>query len=168
MVLTKEELVSALQNEVRIAVHLAKKVEPHMLDYRPTPGQRSTLEVLQYISMMGPTLLRYAVTGSTDPGIWASAETAAQALSAEATIAAIEAQREDYARILADVTDEFLREAKASGGGTAVSRGASIVNLVLCGCAAYRMQLFLYLKSCGRSELNTLNLWAGMDAPTAA
>jgi hypothetical protein len=28
----------------------------------------------------------------------------------------------------------------------------------------YRMQLFLYLKASGREELNTMNLWAGMDA----
>ena len=28
--------------------------------------------------------------------------------------------------------------------------------------------LFLYLKACGREELSTMNLWAGMDAPTAA
>jgi hypothetical protein len=34
---------------------------------------------------------------------------------------------------------------------------------VLCGYAAYRTQIFLYLKSCGREELNTMNLWAGMD-----
>ena len=26
-------------------------------------------------------------------------------------------------------------------------------------------QLFVYLKACGREELNTMNLWAGMDAP---
>jgi hypothetical protein len=47
------------------------------------------------------------------------------------------------------------------------SRGGFIVNLVLCGCAAYRTQLFLYLKACGREELSTMNLWAGMDAPAA-
>jgi hypothetical protein len=40
---------------------------------------------------------------------------------------------------------------------------------VLGQCAAYRTQLFLYLKACGREELNTMNLWVGMDAafPTA-
>jgi hypothetical protein len=27
------------------------------------------------------------------------------------------------------------------------------------------MQLFLYLKACGRDELNTMNLWVGVDAP---
>ena len=35
-------------------------------------------------------------------------------------------------------------------------RGAVLVNLVLCGCAAYRTRLFLYLKACGREELNTM------------
>jgi hypothetical protein len=52
--------------------------------------------------------------------------------------------------------------------GTKGTRGAFIVNLVLCGCAAYRTQLFVYLKACGREELTTMNLWAGMDAPAPA
>ena len=55
MVLTKEELIASLQNEVRILVHLAGKVDQSKLDYRPTPKQRSTLELLQYMAIMGPT-----------------------------------------------------------------------------------------------------------------
>ena len=43
------------------------------------------------------------------------------------------------------------------------SRGLWLVNLVLAGHAAYRTQLFCYLKSCGRDELNTFNLWQGID-----
>jgi hypothetical protein len=43
-----------------------------------------------------------------------------------------------------------------------------LVNLVAGGHAAYRTQLFLYLKACGREELNTMNLWGGVDAPAAA
>ena len=31
--------------------------------------------------------------------------------------------------------------------------------------ASCRTQLFLYLKTCGREELGTMNLWAGVDAP---
>jgi hypothetical protein len=49
----------------------------------------------------------------------------------------------------------------------ASTRGAVLVNLVLCGCAAYRTQLFLYLKACAREELNTMNRWAGVDSATA-
>ena len=48
MVLTKSELIASLQNEVRILQHLASKIDRAKLDYRPTPKQRSTIELLQY------------------------------------------------------------------------------------------------------------------------
>ena len=51
--------------------------------------------------------------------------------------------------------------------GDRASRGAFMVTFALCSCAAYRTQLFLYLKACGRDELGTMNLWAGVDAPAA-
>ncbi|HKN75946.1 MAG TPA: hypothetical protein VJW94_12280 [Candidatus Acidoferrum sp.] len=54
VVLTKEELISSLQTEVRILVHLAGKVDKSKLDCRPTPRQRNTLELLQYMAIMGP------------------------------------------------------------------------------------------------------------------
>lgn len=47
--------------------------------------------------------------------------------------------------------------------GSKASRGAWLVWMVLCHYVAYRMQLFLYLKACGREELSTMNLWAGVD-----
>ena len=62
------------------------------------------------------------------------------------------------------MSDGDLRAVIDLFGGKS-SRGAFIVNQVLCGCAAYRTQLFLYLKACGREELSTINLWAGVDAP---
>ena len=69
-----------------------------------------------------------------------------------------------YAELLADVSDaDFRAEVEIFGGKC--SRGAFLVNTVLCGCAAYRTQIFLYLKSCGRQDLNTMNLWAGVDPP---
>ena len=71
-----------------------------------------------------------------------------------------------YAALLADVSDADLRAEIDLFGGKA-TRGVFIVNQVLCGCAAYRTQLFLYLKACGREELSTMNLWAGVDAPAA-
>ena len=49
--------------------------------------------------------------------------------------------------------------------GRKSTRGSIIVNMVLSGRAAYRTQLFMYLKTCGREELGTMNLWAGVDAP---
>jgi hypothetical protein len=166
MVLTKPELVAALQNEVRVLLHLASKVDRAKLDYRPTPKQRSTIELLQYLSVMGPRWLQYARTGTFDAATWTAVEEAARARDFDQTVSAIAAHTDTYAAVLADVSDADLR-AELEGVGMKTTRGAFIVSYVLCECAVYRMQLFLYLKACGREELSTWNLRAGVDAPAA-
>jgi hypothetical protein len=171
MVLTKEELISSLQHEVRILVHLAGKVDRSKLDYRPTPKQRSTLELLQYMAIMGPTQIAVIRAGAFDraalSAAWSPAEAAAKTMSFDQAVAAIQKQSDEYARLLSGWTEAEFRS-EIDMFGTKSTRGSLLVNLVLCGHAAYRTQLFCYLKSCGREELNTMNLWGGADAPTAA
>ena len=167
MVLTKSELIESLQSEVRILLHLASKIDRSKLDYRPTPKQRSTLDLLKYLSVMGPSLVDFARAGKFDTEQWSAAEKEAQAKDFDQTLAAIAAHSDRYATALNSMSDEDFR-GEVEMFGTKGTRGAFIVNLVLCGCAAYRTQLFVYLKACGREELSTLNLWAGMDAPAPA
>ena len=159
MVLTKEELIASLQNEVRIFVHLAGKVDKSMLDYRPTPKQRSTLELVQYTAIMAPAQIVSIKSGDFSReammATWGAAEAAAKAMSFEQAVAAIQKQSSDLTNML----DLF---------GQKNSRGYLVVNLVLSGLAAYRMQLFCYLKSSGREELNTFNLWMGKDGSMSA
>jgi hypothetical protein len=99
---------------------------------------------------------------------WSPAEAAARAMSFDQAVAAIQGQSEEYARLLSGWTEaDFRGEIDMFGNKT--TRGSMLVNLVLSAHAAYRMQLFCYLKSCGRDELNTANLWMGVDgAMTAA
>ena len=167
MVLTTSELIVSLQNEVRLLLHLASKIDRSTLDYRPTPKQRSTMELLQYLSMMGPMLIRYALAkdGAFDRDAWMKLTQAAASRDLDDTLSVIAAQAEEYATLLADVPDADFRAEMTGFDGVKTTRGAFIVNLVLCGCAAYRTQLFLYLKACGREELTTANLWRGSDAP---
>jgi hypothetical protein len=165
MVLTKEELIVSLQNEVRILVHLASKVDESKVDYRPTPKQRSTLELLQYMAMMGPALVPIIKTGDFATN-WGPAAEAAKKMSYDQAVAAIQKQSDEYASLLSGWTEADFR-GEVDMFGRKSTRGALLVNMVLCGHAAYRTQLFGYLKSCGREELNTMNLWAGIDAPPA-
>jgi hypothetical protein len=167
MVLTKPELIASLQNEVRILLHLVSKVDRSKLDYRPTPKQRSTLELLQYLTIMGPGLIKATQAGSFDAAAWTAAEGAAKARDFDQTLAALGAHKDEYASLLGGMSDEDLR-GEIEMFGQKTTRGAFIVNMVLSGCAAYRTQIFLYLKACGREELSTWNLWAGMDPPPAA
>lgn len=169
MAFTKDELITSLQNEIRILLHLASKIEPTMLDYRPTPKQRSTMDLLRYLSMMGTGMLGFAFAkGGFDRDAWQAEAQAAQSRSLEQTLAVIAAQSDKMASILRNASDAELREPMSTFDGQSVTRASFVVNSILSGFAAYRMQLFLYLKACGREELSTANLWRGVDPQPAA
>ncbi len=167
MILTTSELVAALRNEVRVFLHLTTKIGQAQLHYRPTPRQRSTLELVRYMTFMGPEVMRAAATGTFDTDAWTAAEQAAGTLTLDQAIALLKRQGDDYAGMVEAFTDADLR-AEVAPFGEPSSRGAFIVNNVLCGCTAYRMQLFLYLKASGREELSSADLWSGVDAPAQA
>lgn len=167
MVLTKSELLASLKNEVRILLHLIGKIDRLHIDYRPTAKQRSTLELLRYLSVMGPTLVRWA-NGDADGAAWAAALKEADARDFDQTVATIAGQPQLYETLLAAMADEAFRAEATDFDGSKTSRGMFIIKYVLQGHAAYRTQLFLYLKSCGCDGLNTRNLWAGVDAAMTA
>jgi hypothetical protein len=169
MVLTREELIDSLREEVRILVHLAGKVDQGKHDYRPTPKQRSTLELLQYMAIMGPTQVAVIQEGAFHraglTAAWNPAEAAAKLMNFDQAVSAIEKQSEEYSRVFQGWTDADFR-AEVDVFGTKRTRGWLLVNWVLSGFAAYRTQLFCYLKSSGREELDTMNLWAGAERPS--
>ena len=167
MVLSKEELVASLQNEVRILVHLIGKVQPRMIDYRPTPKQRSTIELLRYLTNMGPLLLPAIKSGQFDTAAWQAATESAAAKTFEQIAASIATLSDQYEKLVDGFSDADFR-GEIEMFGRKQSRGAHIVGLVLGGHAAYRTQLFMYLKANGRDELNTFNLWGGVDGTMQA
>lgn len=162
MVLTKAELVASLQNEVRILLHLAGKVDAKSLDYRPTPKQRSTIEWLRYLTLMGPALTTAAKTGTFDGAAWGAAQAKADAMNLEQVTAEIAKQSDFFAQEIGGMADaDFRTEVEIFG--QKFSKGSFLVNMVLSGYAAYRTQIFNHLKACGREELTTANLWRGVD-----
>lgn len=167
MVLTKPELAAALHKEVRILLHLAGKLDISQLDYRPTPKQRSPLELLRYLSVMGPQLLLTAKKGTFDGAAWKAELDAADMRNLDETLAIIAGQPDEFDRLLTGMSDTDFRAEMTAFDGSTISRGAFIVSMVLGGYAAYRTQLFLYLKACGQEHLGTVNLWRGTDAAKA-
>ena len=163
MALTKQELIGSLQNEVRILLHLAGKIDRNKLDYRPTPKQRSTIELMRYLTIMGRGLVGAIKTGTFDGAAWGAAAAAAEKKNLDEVLADIASLSDFYAAELSPMTDADFAGQVALFSPDKQSRGLWLVNLVLAGHAAYRTQLFLYLKACGRDELNTLNLWQGVD-----
>ncbi|MDZ4674376.1 MAG: hypothetical protein SGI84_07975 [Gemmatimonadota bacterium] len=165
MILTKDELIAALQDDTRIVLHLIGKIDRSRLDYRPTPNQRSTIEVVRYISMMGPTIMEYATAAKPDLAVWGAAEEASVARDLDQCAAVIAGHGARYAGMLGGLSDADFRSEVADFDGSQTPRGKLIATWVLCGTAAYRMQLFLYLKASGREDLSTNDLWSGVDTP---
>src|SRR4030095_13928410 len=117
MVLTKSELIASLQHEVHVLLHLASKIDRGQLDYRPTPKQRSTFELLKYLSYMGPVMVEAANAGGFDRSAWGAETQAAEMRDFDETLAAIAAQRDTYASRLGAMSDADLR-----GGSESVGR----------------------------------------------
>lgn len=167
MVLTKDELIGRLRHEVRILLHLLSKVDPAKVDYRPTPTQRSLLELLQYLTVFPPIHLRTIKEGVLEMSAWREAWQTGEAAGRKRTLRdvkeALESQSSLISELVGSLTDEELR-APMEMFGSKGTRGSLLVWMVLCHYVAYRMQLFLYLKECGREELSTVDLWAGVDA----
>src|SRR5258705_11287680 len=126
MVLTKDELIGCLRHEVRILVHLASKVDPAKLDYRPTPKQRSTLELLQYMAIMGPTQIALIKAGTFNrPALSAAcspAEAIAKTMNFEQAVDAIKKQPDEYVRFLGGWTESVFRR-EIDRFGTKTTRG---------------------------------------------
>src|SRR5262249_12699870 len=149
MVLTKSELITSLKHEVHVLSHLAGKLDRSSVDYRPTPKQRSALELLQYLTVMGPELVKSAKAGAMGGASVGAAMQAGTARDFDQTLQTIAGMGAAMEALLADIPDAAFRE-EIEMFGNKSSRGAFLVNLVLCGYAAYRTQLFVYLKACGR------------------
>lgn len=168
MVLTKDELIGSLKDEIRILLHLVSKADPKQLDYRASEKQRSTLELLQYLTIVGPIHLRTIASDafSMDEfgNMWSTEGKAAASRGLEETRQEIGTLAAMFSEVIGAMSDEDLR-APIEMFGQKASRGLWIVRLVLNHYVAYRMQLFLYLKASGREELNTMNLWVGVDGP---
>ena len=168
MILTKSELIGTLQQEVRILLHLAGKVEG--VDARLPADTEAAQHARASANMaiMGPTQLTVIESGAFDrptlSATWSPAEAEAKKMSFDQAVAAIGQHSDEYARRLGAWTDaDFRKEVDVFGRKS--SRDLLVITQVLNGHAAYRTQLFLYLKACGREELGTMNLWAGADMP---
>src|SRR5436190_20643189 len=124
MILTKSELLASLQKEVRILLHLASKIDRSQLDYRPTAKQRSTIELLQYLSYMGPSMLRYAKGEHLDQDAWANIVKTVGSRGFAETLAEIETHSEKYAALLAEMDDAAFRAEVTGFDGAKTSCGS--------------------------------------------
>ena len=111
--------------------------------------------------------MKSALAGGFQQEEWVSRAQAASGMTFDQLVSALGTHADEYKALLTNQPDEAFRKEVAMFGGSHQSVGSFIVSLVLGGAAAYRTQLFCYLKACGRTELGTPNLWRGVDPAPA-
>ena len=156
--ITKDQFVQSLLNETRIVKHLFTKIPENAYDYRPTPGQRSTLELLQYIALIVGSAIE--LTGGKADA-FADFKDRMAMITKENFIETLEAEEKKIAENMAAFTEEQLAESTEQWGATQ-TRSMHLLGLLKI-IAAYKTQLFLYIKANGVANIGPSNLWGGMD-----
>jgi len=163
--ITQEQYLESIQHEINVCKHLYTKITDAMLNYRPTPGQRSTLELLQYLSGCGIVPIRGILSGDW-PGVHAAIEKTKE-LRVQDFCAAMDRQMQEIREVIRGIPEaDFAAREVVMPTGQKSRLGPALLNYPFKFLAAYRMQLFLYIKANGRAELSTYNCWMGIDKPT--
>ena len=165
--ITKKQLLDSILHENNIVKHLAGKLTPEMMDYRPAPGMRSTLELLHYLTCVGAGTVKSIANNNWQ--IFGAYADAAKNYKLADIQGALDRQAQDLKDAFQELSEDKLANLDVTfpwGGGDKL--GMALVNTTLKFFTAYKMQLFLYAKANGLSKLNTANCWAGidMDLPT--
>ncbi len=158
--ITLDQLIAAIANECRIVKHLIAQVPANGWDYRPTPAQRSTLELARYLTQGSFGCLQYALTGNWDQWDKNTEELAPAQLGK-----AMDKQAKAIAKALKALTPAKLKKATVKDfDGKTVPLADFVLKMVFGQLAAYRMQLFLYAKQAGNAGLGTSDCWLGKKA----
>lgn len=163
--ITRQQALDSILQECEIIKHLYTKIPADAFDFRPTEGQRSTLELLRYLAICGSAPL-HVMLNDSDWKTWKPYTESVQQMTAEEFPAAMEKQKEEITRMINSIPEEdFATKEVKRPTGEVMTLGLGIIRMPLSWLTAYRMQLFLYAKQSGAPDLATSNNWSGMDRP---
>ena len=157
--ISKDHLLEAIIEECKICIRLYTKLPEKALNYRPTPEQRSGLELLQYMSFAFAGVAHGIVEGNWD---WYSkAKENADHMKGSEFPSSMKTQIDEIRALFSTLSDETLNNQKVTGMPWPNSKVVGIELFTNCfrWIAGYKMQLFLYAKSCGADSLNTFDCW---------
>lgn len=156
----KQHLIQNLQREIFLIKQLAPFIEEKDLDFRPAEKMRSTLELMQYLSGVGATMLRWFLKNDLTPEEWVKIREQRKTLTRENFKERLDQQMEEILMYMNSITEDDLNKMEVElPSKEKMVLGTAIINAPIKWLAAYRYQLFTYLKMNGRPELSTKEAW---------
>ena len=158
----KQHLLNSIEKEINICRRLYTRIPPGQMNFRPKEGVRSTLELLQYLGCIGSTMLIYWLKkDETDFNTFFGATTTtATAMPHEQFLTVMDEQISTIKDLFNQITEEdlFYKEITYPWGSKA-SLGEGIIATSIKWLAAYKLQLFLFIKLSGDQKLTTADAW---------
>lgn len=162
---TLEDLKQSVFHEIAVIKHLYEKIPAGAMDFRPTPGQRSTLELLQYLSYVGAACTLMIL--KNDTSVFTALAEEGKAVTAETFLQAMDKQKDEMESLFSKFDEKELSTVVNLYGMGEKTKGVYLVEMVGKFFSAYKLQLFLYSKLAGNDAIGTSNLWGGFDMPTS-
>lgn len=163
----RDQILKSIENEVRIIKHLYSKLPEGSNEFRPIEGMRSVNELLDYLTWTGAGSIASYVNKDANTNshtILNEYKERARKFSNARFEEAMDDQMNIIRDLMKNLSDEDLKNNNATViWGETMKLGEAILNTSFKYFVAYRMQLFLYAKMAGATQLNTANCWIGMD-----
>jgi len=156
----KEHLLLNISRELMLLKQLTPYIQQKDLDYRPTEKVRSTYELMQYLSTIGSYMMRWIVKNDINDEVRLQIREYRSTLTIENFNERIDRQWEEIQSYMAIISEEdlLLKEAVLPTKEK-MPLGAAIISAPIKWLAAYRMELFVFLKMNGHTELSTKEAW---------
>lgn len=139
-------------------------IEERDLGFRPAEKMRSTLELMQYLSTIGASMLRLFVKNDLTPEEWAKIREYRKGVTRENFKERLDEQMQDILHYMNQITEEDLNKKEVElPSKEKMILGTAIINAPIKWLAVYRMQLFMYLKMNGRQDISTREAWTIMS-----
>ena len=166
--LSKNDVRDAILNEYKIIKQLVTKLPEGSDDFRISDDQRSTIEVLRYLTLVGPGVVH---AGLDNGFTWVGENAAASEKLGMADIPAyLDGAMAEIHGLFEKMTDEEFanRDVHVEGMGD-WKMNTWLLNTVMKFVPAYKLMLFNHAKAAGNADIGTWDAWMDngeVPAPT--
>lgn len=157
--LSRDYLIAAIAREAVICRQLVRHLSSDDYDFRFSESQRSTLELMRYLTYCASAPVVCYLEEDTDWKEWFVREEEAATMQPKDFLPALDAQAAEFERLLAPISEEELRSRIVELPGVGMMPlGTAIVETSYIWTIAYRHELFLRVKACG-GGVNQVDNW---------
>jgi len=164
----KNQLLENLKREIILLKQLAVLIEEKDLSYRPSEKVRSTYELMQYLSGVGSWMMRRFVKNDITPELREKEMAFRNTLTMQNFQVRLDEQWKEIQGYMEEISEQDLLNKEIElPWKEKMILGTAIINAPIKWLAAYRMELFMYLKMNGRSDLATKDAWVPQESLAA-